>query len=274
MAQLARAYAQMGEPADIIASCCCSKFFPLFENWLASCAAAGIEVRDRLLLFTLDEAAQLKAETLGVQAYCLTPGRYGEAGGSVQFADRKFSRTMFYKNVIVYELLALGANVLFQDVDVVWLRDPLQHLPALEPDCDLLIMYDGPNRVHAPLYVNTGFFYARNTAASKALFETAARNTATVFNCGSHQRPFNQILAHFLIHNVLSLRILPEETFPNGHLFNIERGLRPAVQNWRDESYVAHYSWTLDIEEKCRKIEAFGFNYLPGTELVDALLSD
>jgi len=157
--------------------------------------------------------------------------------------------------------------VLFQDVDLIWLRDPLVYLRRESHRQDLCFMYDGVNSVHRPLYANTGFIYAACTEASKAFFDTALCNTASVFASGSHQAPLNRMLAHFVIHNVLGVRVLPQALFLNGHLFNLNRGVLPAAGDWEREGYVVHYSWTADTAQKLAKIERFGFNYLPGDRL-------
>lgn len=268
---LQQMYAELGQPGDLITLLFCSKFMPLFENWLASCRTHGIEVHHRLIVFTLDERAHSRTLELGVKSCFLNPQLYGEAGGSAGFADRKFSRTMFYKNAVINELLELGANVLFQDVDVIWLKDPLDYLAHAARDADVCFMYDGPNPHHRPLHANTGFFYVNCTAASKALFETAQGNTAAIFATGSHQIPLNRILAHFAAYNVLTVKVLPESEFLNGHLFNLRNGLSPKAENWRAHGYVMHYSWTYDMLEKRQKIEQFGLDYMPGDGLLGVL---
>ena len=47
------------------------------------------------------------------------------AGG---YLDKTFSRMMWFKMVCVYVAVAAGYDVLFQDVDLIWLKDPI---PAL-----------------------------------------------------------------------------------------------------------------------------------------------
>lgn len=268
---LGNMYDELGRPENVITMLYCRRFFPLFENWLASCAAHGIDVKERLIVFTLDEVAQRSTQALGVKSYCFESAVYGEAGGSAGFGDRKFSRTMFYKNAVIHDLLKLGCNVLFQDVDLIWLKDPMDYFVATGSQHDIHFMHDGHNKIHRPLYANTGFIYARCTEASRALMETALRNSATIFDCGSHQLPLNRILAHFVLHNVLSVNVLPQTLFLNGHLFNLKTGLADIAREWRSEGIVVHYSWTADLLEKRKKIEAFGFNYMNSTRLLDAL---
>ncbi len=263
MDALKKIYDQLGRPKEVIIVLYCKNFFSLFENWLASCASHNIPVRQKVIAFTLDTEAEEKTTEIGIKNYCIDPEIYAEAGGASAFGDLEFARTMFYKNAVIADTLELGANVLFQDVDMIWLRDPFDYFHRYCRDHDLYIMFDGPNPMHRPLYVNTGFIYVSCNDASRALIETALRNSASIFQCRSHQKPFNQIMACFELHNVLAVKVLPQQLFLNGHLFNLERGVCEKAGDWQNDGYVVHYSWTGNREEKRQKIEKFGFNYLP-----------
>lgn len=258
---------ELGHPESVVAMIFCSAYYPFFENWLASCSAHNIEIKNRTVCFALDREAHKKATAQGIKAYFLDPDLYGDAGAAGGFADRRFGRTMFYKNAVVRDLLEVGVNVLFQDVDLIWLRDPFDYF-YLNNNADITFMYDGANPIHQPLYANSGFFFAHANDACKALFDTALGNTASIFRSGSHQKPLNRILGHFALHNVLKLKILPESLFLNGHLFNLEAGLRPQAADWRETGYVVHYSWSVSKSQKINKTRVFGFDYtIGGTDL-------
>lgn len=264
MQSLGDVYDRLGRPIDLIVMLYCKNYFPLFQNWLASCESNNISVRGKIIAFTLDDESTRKTQELGVASYFLKPDSYVKAGGSAQFGDREFARTMFYKNAIVRDVLELGANVLFQDMDMLWLRNPFEYFSEKCHEQDIYFMFDGENPFHRPLYVNSGFVYVICNDACKALFDTAVGNTATIFQCGSHQKPLNQILACFAIHNVWAIKVLPQTVFLNGHLFNLENGVNDVAANWKSDGYVVHYSWTADRKEKQKKMEKFGFNYLSG----------
>ena len=252
---------ELNDPESVIVMLFCDAYYPFFKNWLASCDHHNIEVRKRVICFTLDQDAQTKALAQGVKTYCLDPELYGgQAGHAGSFSDKRFGRTMFYKNAIVRDLLEMGIDVLFQDVDLIWLRDPFEYFCQNE-DVDMQFMFDGPNCIHQPLYANSGFFFARANDATRALLDTALGNTASIFRSGSHQKPLNRILGHFVLHNVLALKILPENLFLNGHLFNLKSGLNPQATQWRESGYVVHYSWSVNREEKGMKMRQFGFSF-------------
>ncbi len=255
--ELRTRYQSLNQPKDLIVMMCCKNHFQFLKIWLQACDKNEISVRDRTLVFTLDLEAHTKVTALGLESYHFDNNRYETGGQSSRFGDRNFTGAMYYKNAVIYESLKLGANLLFQDVDLIWLQDPMHYLRSDGPDCDIQMMFDGRNPWHYPYYANSGFIYITNCDNTKAVFETALRNTSNVFTCGGHQSPLNRILHHFVIHNVLSLKILPEALFLNGHLFNLERGVLNKAGNWQHNGIVLHYSWTADADQKIQKLKKF-----------------
>ncbi|MGH1540376.1 MAG: putative nucleotide-diphospho-sugar transferase [Arenicella sp.] len=255
--ELEKSYERLNRPQNLIVMICCRNHFQFLKLWLESCDKNMIQVRDRTLVFTLDDEAESQTKLLSLESYNFDATRYENGGQSDNFGDPNFSGAMYYKNAAICESLKLGANLLFQDVDLIWLRDPLPYLTKNNLESDLQIMFDGCNPWHYPYYANSGFIYIRNCDASKAVFETAFLNTSNIFQCGGHQSPLNRILHHFVIHNVLSLKILPEALFLNGHLFNLVTGVMANAGDWQNDGLVVHYSWTGNCEEKTRKLEKF-----------------
>jgi hypothetical protein len=45
-----------------------------------------------------------------------------------QYLDHTFSRMMWFKTTSVFLAIEAGFDVLFQDVDLVWMKDPLPYL--------------------------------------------------------------------------------------------------------------------------------------------------
>ena len=160
------------------------------------------------------------------------------------------------------DALKLGVTVLFQDVDLIWFKNPLEYFVKSRQNHDIQIMYDGPNGLYKPLFANSGFIYVNPSEVNLALFETALRNSASILATGSHQFPLNRILNCFVEHNLLKLNILPQNLFLNGHLFSLSSGLSSDAKNWKEDGIVFHYSWTGTKEEKFQKLEKFGMNYI------------
>jgi hypothetical protein len=230
----------------------------LLLNWVHSCDRHGIEVRSWTLIVALDPDTAERFEQLGFAVYT-DETSYGtqDPNAAEIFGDHTFTQMMFPKTAVVQDLLNLGFDVLFQDVDLVWKKDPAEYLlhPARKA-LDAQFMYDGPNDHYQPLHANSGFFYLRNTSASRKFWNLVYENFDKVFWLQSQQRVVNIVLMNRYFHG-LKLDILPEQDFANGHLFQWDdvSGLPP-------DPYVIHCSWTSDIEHKMKKYHLAGLWYL------------
>ena len=174
-----------------------------------------------------------------------------------EFGDDDFGRLMFPKTAVVQDLLSIGYDVLFQDVDVVWLKDPYDFLLSADRRMlDAQFMYDGPNSHYAPLHVNSGFFFLRNSPHCRDFWRLVHRNYDKVCHYGSQQRVVNMILVHRYFQG-LKLDVLPEADFANGHLFTWDN-----VSGLPQDPYVIHCSWTSNLAHKMKKYRLAGLWYL------------
>ena len=119
-------HGDLKHPDKILTMLFCRHFLPFFELWVASCQRHGIEFRHRLIVFTLDRETEARMAELGILSCHLDPDVYLPAGNSNVFGDQAFRDTVLYKNRIILDLLNLGCDVLFQDVDIIWKKDPLE----------------------------------------------------------------------------------------------------------------------------------------------------
>ena len=259
-ASIGDSYEALGRPTSVVLSLCGRRYLPLLETWLGSCDRRGIEVRDKTILMALDGYTQQRSHRLGLRSVRVDPAETDDIVEADRYGDSGFARVMLYKTLVAVDALAIVPRLLFQDVDLLWLHDPLEDLERRAQEADLLFMYDGPNPVHEPLYLNSGFFFAVANEATRSVFETLLRNSAYVLAARSQQRPLNRIVEHFLVHNLLRLKALPETRYLNGHLFNLETGISPDAGDWARDGLVLHYSWTADIGEKQSKLAKFGLS--------------
>ena len=90
---------------------------------------------------------------------------------SQDYLDRIFVDMMWYKAFALFLLLRKNINVLFQDVDLVWFKDPFPFFhdeirkskdKALKTGSDIEGFFsdDGQRSLrYAPFYANSGFYY-------------------------------------------------------------------------------------------------------------------
>ncbi|MBT4519667.1 MAG: hypothetical protein HOC23_06655 [Halieaceae bacterium] len=224
-------------------------FAELLLNWVESCDRHNIEVRSWTVIAALDENTAQMFEQLGFAVYYPGPAYGLQIDRAVDcYGDGNFRDMMFAKNAVVKDLLDIGFNVLFQDVDLVWLKDPWDFLEA--PDRGMLdaqFMYDGPNPNYAPLHANSGFFFLRNTPQCRNFWQQVFDNFDKVYVYGGQQQAVNQLLVHHYFRG-LKLDLLGEAEFANGHLFTLDD-----VSRLPPDPYVIHCSWTSNLEHKLKK---------------------
>jgi hypothetical protein len=253
-----QAVAALDHPRTLVVSVCNAPFLPFLERWLSSCDERSIEVRSRTVIVALDLDTDRRCRQLGLTSVAANVEDCDRLGSVVGWNDARFSRLVPWKSVATWDALHVAQVVLFQDVDLIWLRDPIADLAGRETDADVLVMHDGPNPHFAPLHVNSGFVHVRAGDATRSLWATVVGNAASIVHLGSEQLVLNRVLERFHAYNQVRVQVLPESEYLNGHLFDLVDGLSPAAHRWRSDGVVIHYSWTRDPAEKLAKIERFG----------------
>jgi hypothetical protein len=126
--------------ADIVVMVVNAGEMDLLANFACSCNAHNISMRNVMVFSGSDDVIPL-IESFGAMGVYHAPSFADVSrNASYEYLDRIFIDMMWYKSFSVWLLLKLRYNVLFQDVDLVWYRDPVQYfrtasnLPAVGED--------------------------------------------------------------------------------------------------------------------------------------------
>lgn len=224
--------------------------FEMLVNFLAACDQRSIPCREMTFVFALDSEAAARLSDLKLKHYHYRNTEHAKAAAA--FSDKDFAKVVFYKSAVVYDILMLGVNVLFQDVDVVWKEAPINELLAY--NVDISFMNDGNSKNQQPLYINSGFFLVKYNERTCALW----REAFEIFNHQNNQQSLlKQLVVHHYFNNQLSLFILPPR-FANGN-----RWTPVSPRSMREEEWVvAHASWTQNVTYKVMKFKQLGEWYL------------
>ena len=236
-------------------------FRRLVENWAASCDRHGIDCRAFTLLFPMDEGADAFAQQLGFQTY-FDGASYGELPieACKVFGNADFRKCLFAKIATTQDMLEIGANVLRQDVDMVWMRDPRSYLTRRmeRKSLDFLFMYDGPNHYFKPLYYNSGFVCIWNNQFTRYAWKLIFSSYPRMVHHGGEQLLINAILTA-LRDRGLRCNRLPEEVFVNGHVISKALADQASLPT---SGAVIHASWTANLEKKLEHLKHFGLWYV------------
>ncbi len=242
----------------------------LLMNFVCNAKAKGLDVSN-VLVFPTDQETKDLAEGLGLSTFH-DERNFGHLpkGEARHYADKTFTAMMFAKVSCVQMINHLGYDLLFQDVDVVWNKNPLDFFH--DPDnklygFDMYFQDDGAHsRRYAPYSANSGFYYVRNNYETRYLFVSLLYAGDLILTSNSHQQPLIQLMAEHSSQFGLKVKVLDREMneFPGGWHFNSRktRGYMKKLAKGEVDNYIFHMSWTNNKQNKLKYFEQMGEWYL------------
>ena len=128
-----------------------------------------------IYLFNLSEILALIEATGAMGIYHIGYSAVSKKA-SKDYLDRVFVDMMWFKAFSVYLILRLKINVLFQDADLVWFKDPFPYFHNYGKDSNgnIEVGMEGSDNIEAffsddgqrslrysPFYANSGFYYLK-----------------------------------------------------------------------------------------------------------------
>ncbi|KAK9814783.1 hypothetical protein WJX72_011440 [[Myrmecia] bisecta] len=108
------------------------KFLDFLQNWIWHLEAVGMR---NYVVAAMDRATLDRLQQDGIRSFLYTSSELFDS-------EKVFTRDFgLVKARLINEIIDLGFNLLYSDLDVVWLRDPFPYF-AHFPDLDLLITTD------------------------------------------------------------------------------------------------------------------------------------
>lgn len=139
---------------------------------------------------------------------------------AARYGDTTFGLIMMAKVICVHLVSDLGYDMLFQDVDVVWYKDPLTYFhDTTLPQFDLYFQDDGSRQErYAPYSANTGFYYVRSNDKTRHFFRHLLYSADLIEAWKSHQQVLIALLAEHNSLMGLTVKIFAKQTdeFPGG----------------------------------------------------------
>jgi len=211
-------------------------YLPLYENFLFHLKNVGLEKEHELIKLDV---------------------------GSGQWQSKNFNKICMAKVDNARKFLKEGYTVLYSDLDVVFLKDPLPYLLPMLKEKDILFQYSAKgnpasyNPSPPTRKVCMGFFVAKPTPLNIDLFDTSENVDLDTLplnhpcrkdqsDQGYTQAKIRQIKKY----KQLNQGILPPPLFPNGiNWFNNHRDFDP---------YIIHYNYIVKQSEKIERMKKFG----------------
>lgn len=243
----------------------------LLMNFACSARASGFDLQ-KVLVFATDVETQQIAQGLGIKVF-YDETNFGdmpsEAAG--RYGDRKFTAMMMAKVFCVQLVSLLGYDVLFQDVDIVWFRNPLEyfHNQALANATTYFDMYFQDDGAHSTRYVpysaNSGFYYVRHNDRTQHFFNALLMAGDLVLKTDSHQQALIALLSEHASLFGLRVKVLDKnmEEFPGGYHYHQKTGkyMRAFFAD-QVHPYLFHMSWTKNKDNKLLFLKQSGMWYV------------
>lgn len=232
-------------------------YFYHWSNWACSADKHNIPIRNYTLVVVFDDESQRRATEAGFMVYQpkWIPVKVDDKAAS-SFALGPHGVIMVFEHMMRNELVQMGYNVMFQDTDIIWKKDPMPWLQNTHPRLDIQIMYDGRTDGVGP--VNSGFIFTRSNCRTKIYLQTMIDNIV-FFLWDRASQPFVNALMHHRKFRQISMRLLDVELFMNGNRWTPVK----APDDWekqetKDKVYVMHASWTGNHLDKINKWSVAG----------------
>ena len=190
------------------------------------------------------------------------------------FGSRSFTDISWKKIFFIRQLIEVHPHVIYADLDVSWIRNPLPYLTQVAEIYPLAFQTEGLPRFPPVLCLGFASF-VRSERAIALLDALIALHSDQIDN---DNRLDDQAACQYLIENdVTWLRYiywLPEALFLNGLGYrNLQGGEHPCPMEGELQPFLFHANWTVGTDNKRTLLTSTG-NWSPGSSLTDTALQD
>jgi len=240
----------------------------LLANFVCSAKSRNMDLSS-VLVFATDLETKELAESLGLTAfYDKWNFEAIPSEAANRYGDRLFTLMMMAKVMCVHMVSSLGYNILFQDVDMVWYKNPI---PFFEEKgklqgFDMMFQDDGGHSGrYLPYSANSGFYYVRNNPRTVHFFSALLNSVDLVLKTDSHQQALIAVMNEHVSLFGLKVKVFSRDTdeFPGGWHYHQKTGkyVRRMLSGTADP-YIFHMSWTMNKDNKLLFLQQLGEWYV------------
>ena len=235
----------------------------LLLNYLCSIEQdTTIDIKD-IVVFVGSENMVEVVENMGANAIYSTSLGSMPSHAALGYLDKTFSRMMWFKVTSVYITLFAGFDLLFQDVDVVWFKNPIPYLKSL--DMDIAFMDDGARTPrYTPFFVNSGFYYMKYNDKTKYFMEKMMKcGPSEIGYTHSHQSVLIRHIAESVHQTGLKIIVLDQQLFPSGEAYHEKKKFIAKIIERTFVPFVFHMCWTDNRKNKVVYFKEIKLWFLP-----------
>ncbi|CAA0838942.1 UDP-D-xylose\\x3aL-fucose alpha-1-3-D-xylosyltransferase MGP4 [Striga hermonthica] len=239
-------------------------YLPFLNNWLISIARQ--RQQDRVLVIAEDYPTLEKVNERWPGHAVLVPPAL-EAASAHKFGSQGFFNFTARRPRHLLQILELGYNVMYNDVDMVWLADPF---PYLEGEHDVYFTDDmayvkpldhshdlPPPGKKGRTYICSCMIYLRPTSGAKLLLnkwiEELQAEPWSRAKKANDQPAFNWALNKTA--GQVDVYLLPQKAFPTGGLYFKNKTW---VKETKGMHVIIHNNYIIGFEKKTKRFREYG----------------
>lgn len=263
--------------APVVALFCTRGMEAFLSNAIKGCLQAGVEARQIYVGCPLNARRSVKTVTRSYSAdiHVVCNPKLSENAMEMtaysSFGSSSFTEISWKKISFIRQLIETHPHVVYADLDVSWIRNPLPYLIQVAQVYPIAIQTEGLPRF--PPALCWGF--ASFTQSKRAIAFLDALLEFHSAQLGSDDVDDDQAAAQHLIEDDITwlrdIYPLPEMLFPNGlgyrNLLNADAG--PCRIEGELMPFVFHANWTVGIENKRKLLASTGTWLLGDAPLID-----
>jgi hypothetical protein len=243
----------------------------LVFNWHCSAKSAGIDTSNTVV-FVTDEGTKKQLEAAGLTAFYHPAFGDLPAESANAYGDSTFVSMMWLKVTSVWACSHFKYDVLFQDADLVWYKDPFEYFKNAPADIDTFWQDDGARSIrYAPFFANSGFYYLRSNDRTRNFMHELLLQWDQIMSLRSHQHALDQLLIQHRVQYGMTVKVLEKEEFPQGQIFHHRKETMIDFVEGRKHPHVFHMCWTASEVNKLKYMKQVGMWYLKPECTEDAI---
>jgi len=241
----------------------------LLMNFVCAAKSRNLDISS-VIVFVTDLETKVLAEGLGLVAF-YDERNYGDIPSEAahQYGDKKFTAMMMAKVMCVQMVNSLGYNILFQDVDIVWYKNPIPYFESESSkieNFDMMFQDDGGHSVrYAPYSANSGFYYVRHNPRTEHFFSALLTSGDVILETKSHQQALIALMSEHVSLFGLKVKVFSRDTeeFPGGYHYHqpTQKYMRQFFDG-KVDPYIFHMSWTFNKDNKLLFLQQLGEWYV------------
>eukprot|EP00049_Salpingoeca_infusionum_P003965 m.73168 g.73168 ORF g.73168 m.73168 type:complete len:290 (+) comp12360_c0_seq2:126-995(+) len=172
-------------------------YIEVLRLWVQSVKAVGIK---KFAVVALDPAALKAAESFAPGHVAAgfdkknPPQPVGSA--AAQYGNERYLEGLRHKARVIWSALGRNRTVLFSDVDMLFIRNPLEYLDSHTVSLALTYGKDNARGDEAPSNFNAGFIYVKPTPQAKAIIQTWKGMCKEIWK---YESPFDQLALNIVL---------------------------------------------------------------------------